>query len=211
MDYLLLALLWILWCAVHSGMISRTVTEFVARHFGSHYRFYRIFFNILAVATIIPIVIFARSLEGPVLLRWDGLWIAIQLPLLTASLLLFLAGVGHYDMLQLLGFRQIVTGTSHKTLSEAGKLNTSGILSVTRHPWYLGTILLCWTASQSLDTATLVTNVILTSYLIVGALLEERKLIAEFGDEYREYQLRVPMLLPLPWKRRLKNTEAVVG
>jgi len=27
-------------------------------------------------------------------------------------------------------------------------------------------------------------------------VLEERKLVAEFGDEYREYQNRVPMFLP---------------
>ena len=45
-------------------------------------------------------------------------------------------------------------------------------------------------------TIILVTNLVLTAYFVIGAILEERKLVAEFGEEYREYQKRVPMLVP---------------
>jgi protein-S-isoprenylcysteine O-methyltransferase Ste14 len=41
--------------------------------------------------------------------------------------------------------------------------------------------------------------VILTAYLIVGTLLEEKKLVREFGMEYRAYQARVSMFLPYKW------------
>jgi protein-S-isoprenylcysteine O-methyltransferase Ste14 len=34
--------------------------------------------------------------------------------------------------------------------------------------------------------------------VVVGTILEERKLVAEFGDEYRQYQREVSMLFP--WK-----------
>jgi protein-S-isoprenylcysteine O-methyltransferase Ste14 len=37
---------------------------------------------------------------------------------------------------------------------------------------------------------------VLTIYLVVGAILEERKLVAEFGEAYREYQGKVPMFVP---------------
>ena len=33
-------------------------------------------------------------------------------------------------------------------------------------------------------------------YVIVGTVLEEHKLLLEYGDEYRRYQKRVSMLIP---------------
>ena len=199
MEYALLAVFWIVWCAIHSGMISLTATGFLQRQLGTRYRSYRLFFNIFATATIIPIVAFERSVNGPVLFQWDGFLIGIQVILFVLAGLLFIAGAIHYDMLHFLGIRQITSGTSHSPLSETGKLNTTGILSLTRHPWYLGGILFVWTANRTLDTPTLVSNVVLTAYLVFGTILEERKLVVQFGDEYREYQKRVPMLLPVKW------------
>jgi protein-S-isoprenylcysteine O-methyltransferase Ste14 len=38
-----------------------------------------------------------------------------------------------------------------------------------------------------------------TAYIIVGALLEERDLIAAFGDDYRRYRQQVSMLIP--WRK----------
>ncbi len=102
-------------------------------------------------------------------------------------------------MLQFLGLRQIRTGTSRSVLTETGKLDTTGILGITRHPWYLGTIMIIW--ARGLDLSALITNVILTIYLIVGTFLEERKLLIEYGEEYRKYQQKVSMLFPFKYVR----------
>lgn len=207
MEYFLLALLWIGWCVVHSGMISIRATEALRSRLGARYRFYRLFFNVVAVATIVPVVLYARSLDGHVLFRWTGIWIAFPSLLLTISALLFLAGARHYDMFQFLGIRQIATGATHNVLTEGGHLDTTGLLNLIRHPWYLAGILFLWSCYPCLDFATLITNVILTAYLIMGAILEEQKLVVEFGDAYREYQKRVPMLLPMPWKKGAAKVE----
>jgi protein-S-isoprenylcysteine O-methyltransferase Ste14 len=123
--------------------------------------------------------------------------IVFQVLLLTIAVLLFFAGARHYDMLQFLGLRQIRTRASHGVLTETGKLDTTGILGITRHPWYLATIMLIW--ARGLDVSTLITNIILTVYLIVGTILEERKLLIEFGKDYRRYQETVSMLIPVKY------------
>ena len=208
MDHFLLAILWIVWCAIHSGMISVTATEFFKRRLVRYYRFYRLLFNLVAVATIMPVILYAQSIEGPVLFRWEGFLIVFQVLLLALAGLLFLTGAKHYDLLQFLGFRQIMTGASHGALTESGQLNTSGILGVTRHPWYLATVMFIWADYRSFTTSTLVTNVVLTIYLVVGTILEERKLLMEIGEEYREYQKKVSMIVPFKWLRSLGSSSA---
>ena len=206
MNHFLLAIFWIVWCAIHSGMISVRATDFFKRRLGAHYRFYRLFFNFVAVATIIPVLLYTKYIESHVLFRWEGLLVVVQVLLLALAGLLIIAGAKHYDMLQFLGLRQIMTGASHNLLTESGQLSTSGILGVTRHPWYLATILLIWAGPPAFTTSTLVTNAVLSIYLVVGTILEERKLILEIGEDYREYQGKVSMLVPYKWLARWGGT-----
>jgi protein-S-isoprenylcysteine O-methyltransferase Ste14 len=120
-----------------------------------------------------------------------------QALLLGIAVLLFFLGGRHYDARQLVGIKQIREGTSNKVITDTGELDTSGVLGITRHPWYLATILLIW--ARQLDVSAILVNVILTSYLIVGTYLEEKKLIREFGEKYLAYQKRVSMLIPYKW------------
>ncbi len=197
MNYFVLAVLWIIWCAIHSGMISVTVIEYLKRRFGSHFRFYRLIFNLVAIVTIVPVILYNQVIQGPPVFRWEGFMIVFQVFLLAIVVLLFFAGARHYDMLQFLGLRQIRTGASRGVLTETGKLDTAGILGMTRHPWYLGTIMLIW--ARELDVSGLITNIILSIYLVVGTVLEERKLLMEYGEDYRKYQKKVSMLIPFKY------------
>lgn len=40
----------------------------------------------------------------------------------------------------------------------------------------------------------------MTAYVLVGVKLEERDLVAAFGDRYRRYHEEVPGFLPRPWR-----------
>ncbi len=123
----------------------------------------------------------------------------VQILLFTIVITLFVAGGLKYDMLHVFGIRQIISGKAHSALSESGEINTSGILSITRHPWYLATIILIWINYREMYVPTLIVNILLTIYLIIGTVLEERKLIIELGDSYRNYMQSVSMLFPIKW------------
>ena len=42
-------------------------------------------------------------------------------------------------------------------------------------------------------------NGVLSVYLVVGTILEERKLVLEYGQVYRQYQHEVSMFVPWRW------------
>jgi protein-S-isoprenylcysteine O-methyltransferase Ste14 len=196
-EYLLLTLLLIAWCVLHSAMISVPVTEFLKRRLGDWFRFYRLFFNLVAILTLIPVALFAYAIQTQVIFDWSGYMRMGQVLLLGLAVLLFFLGGRHYDALQFLGIKQIQEGTSNKVLTDTGELDTSGILRITRHPWYLAAILFIW--ARQLDVSAILVNIILTVYLIAGTYFEEKKLIGEFGEQYMTYQMRVSMLLPYKW------------
>ena len=79
---------------------------------------------------------------------------------------------------------------------------TGGAFSVVRHPIYLGAILgyagmICLTISLA-SAALLV--VIIAFYRYISRY-EEKLLTQRFGDEYREYMMKVPMLFPIRFNR----------
>jgi protein-S-isoprenylcysteine O-methyltransferase Ste14 len=142
-------------------------------------------------------MIFSLSIEGDYLFKWTGNLEYIRGLVILISLYLFYAGSKPYDIMQFLGIRQIKDGLHHKSLTTSGNLEISGILGVIRHPWYTAAILLIW--NRDIDISVLIVNVIFTLYLIIGTFLEERKLVIEFGDNYRFYQQKVSMLFPYKW------------
>lgn len=194
LELFYLVVCWILWCVLHSLMISQTAVSNLKERFGGLFRYYRLLYNLVSIITLIPVLIYAHSQNGNALFAWSGVWRPVQLALVLSALVLFYAGGRHYDLGQFMGIRQIMEHESRKSLSEKGGLDTSGILQVIRHPWYAAGILIIW--ARPLDRAALVTNTVLTAYLFIGTVLEERKLIAEFGQEYRMYQRQVPMFIP---------------
>ena len=64
-----------------------------------------------------------------------------------------------------------------------------------RHPLYLFMVVLIWSTPR-LSTDQLLFNVLWTAWIVVGTKLEERDLVADFGETYHQYQLSVPMLIP---------------
>ena len=68
-----------------------------------------------------------------------------------------------------------------------------------RHPQYFCVLVMIW-SYPDLTADRLLFNVLWSTWIVVGTLLEERDLTETFGHHYQEYQSRVPMLIPWPGK-----------
>jgi len=203
--YAVLISLWGAWCFLHSFMITPNVTGFVRKRFEKIYPYYRIFYNVMALVTLIPVLVYSFSIKGPWVFGWGGSFRMVQGLLAVCSLVLFIGGARRYDLAQFLGIRQVREHSTCNVLTDDCHLDTGGILGMVRHPWYAGGILIVW--ARNLDMGAILTNLVITAYFIIGALLEEKRMLAEFGEEYMGYRRRVSMLFPFKWLiQKLKGT-----
>ncbi len=204
-DYILLSILWMGYCALHSVLISTTFTDFVKKTLGERARYPRIFFNLFSIFSLIPLLIYSNSPQWRTepLFAWGGTLRIVPYGLIGLAAVLAISVSSHYSMSRFLGIEQI-RGKSGRGMTEGGELDSSGVLGVIRHPWYAAVFLYLW--AGDIPAAKLVINLILSAYLVIGTLLEERKLVLEFGDRYRRYQDEVSMFIPLKWlKSKLRR------
>lgn len=203
-NYLYAVMGWILWCTLHSTLISTTVTDFAKMKLGGGFRFYRLFYNVVSLVTLIPLVYYSHMLRESPVFRWEGPLVIVQVFLLAVSAYLFVAGGRHYSWARFCGISQIKAGRAGRSLADSSTFVVSGIHQIIRHPWYLGGILIVW--AQDLSASTILINMVISVYFMIGAVLEERKLVIEYGEKYREYQRSVSMFFPWQWlKARIKG------
>jgi protein-S-isoprenylcysteine O-methyltransferase Ste14 len=93
--------------------------------------------------------------------------------------------------MQLSGLRWLSRG------KVSSKLEVNGLHRYVRHPLYLGTFVFLWGWFLLYPSLSfLICCSFITIYTLIGLRFEEKKLIKEFGDEYVQYQKKVPRLIP---------------
>jgi protein-S-isoprenylcysteine O-methyltransferase Ste14 len=155
-------------------------------------------------------VLFASALLALLLWQWQpinaAVW-TVDAPLaVTALRVVFWLGwalvlfstflINHFE---LFGLAQVVAFFRGRQPARP-VFRTPSLYRWVRHPLYLGFLLAFW-AAPTMSAGHLLFAIATTGYILLGIFLEERDLIAEFGDQYRRYRAQVSMLLPLPRRR----------
>jgi methanethiol S-methyltransferase len=195
MEYFLLAIMLIGYCALHSYLISIRFTHLMNRLLKKYYSFYRLFYVLISIVLLIPIINYKIQIGDNIIVNY-GFYLNIFRQFLTVSsiLIIFWAFFVDYDALSFFGIRQILRIGYMKNINSTKELKRKGLLGLMRHPMYFAAIVYLW--SQTHRLSDLIVNTIITIYIVIGTILEENKLIIEFGDAYLKYQKEVPMLFP---------------
>ncbi|MEA3335109.1 MAG: isoprenylcysteine carboxylmethyltransferase family protein [Chloroflexota bacterium] len=193
-SILLLSLAFVAWAGLHSLLAAFDLKSRARRRFGPGAdRWYRLAYNVISALTLLPLFLLLAALPDKMLYSisspWNWFMRAGQALALLGLLLAFL----QTNPAQFLGLSQLANDGSN----EAESLVIHGFYCRVRHPLYFFSILLVW-LTPTMTINWLLACILITLYFYLGSLHEERRLLAEFGDAYADYQCRVPMLIPRP-------------
>jgi methanethiol S-methyltransferase len=186
-----------LWAIVHSLLASLRLKAFARRILGSGVtRWYRLFFVIVAVITLVPVLAAVALLPDRALYRTPAPWRWAMVLAQVGALVALAISVLQAGPMHFLGLAQLMA----KDPEHTGELQVRGFYRGVRHPLYLFSVLLIWlTPVMSGNLATLFAC--MTLYFIVGSYHEEALLTVEFGEAYEHYRAQVPRFLPWPGRR----------
>ncbi|HKZ84665.1 MAG TPA: isoprenylcysteine carboxylmethyltransferase family protein [Anaerolineae bacterium] len=194
--------------AFHSLLASHAAKSAARRLFGEHNTrgWYRLVYNAFAAISLLPVLVLSVVLPDRELYRIPAPLSAVAIGIQALAALGVLYSLYQLDLRHFTGLRQWmawVRGIEAHSASDTStsRLVVDGLHRYVRHPLYTTSLIALWFVSpMTVNRLAFVAGV--TLYFTIGSIFEERKLTAEFGDAYREYQRRVPRLVPRPRIRR---------
>ena len=135
-----------------------------------------------------------RPIIDPVWTVDNGIARAVLHGLFLMGWLIVLLGtfmINHFD---LFGLRQVYFHLRNKAHNEPG-FRTPFFYRFLRHPIMLGFIIAFW-STPDMTAGHLLFSAATTIYILIAIQLEERDLVRHFGEPYREYRRKTPMLIP---------------
>jgi protein-S-isoprenylcysteine O-methyltransferase Ste14 len=175
----------------HSGMMRKTCQSKAEKLFLPEY--YNAVYAIASGITLLLMLVLWQqsdvhiySSNGPI--RWG-----IRLLFFTVGIGFMWGAValGEFDPFGVKNIKNYLHGKS----ARINPFIVKGPYRLVRHPLYSCSIAMIWLCPyMTLDR--LMFNVMWTAWIVIGAILEERDLVDVFGEDYRTYQEKVPMLLP---------------
>lgn len=199
LSILVIILFFVVYAVVHSLLAGAAVKNRVRQMCGPGTdRWYRLAYNVFAIVTLLPIVPLIALMPDQTLYHVPAPWLWLMiggqlLAVVGLGATLWQTGLFHFAGLTQLFEERPAAGTS---------LQVSGFYRWVRHPLYFFSLLLLW-LTPVMTVNLLTTFALSTLYFWAGSIYEEQRLLAAFGAAYRDYQRRVPRLIPLPGRRKL--------
>jgi len=181
----------------HSIMIRRGFRDRLKRHISEEY--IPAFFGLVSSLPLIALILFWQKTPGAIATA-SGIfyWVLRGLFLLCiAGFYWGMRSLGSFDPFGVIAIRRLMRNKQAKPVS----LKVRGPYRWVRHPLYLFSLLMIW-SYPILTKDRLLFNILWSIWIVIATMLEERDLVHDFGDDYRDYQAKVPMLIPykLPLK-----------
>lgn len=177
----------------HSLMIRKSFRKTVLDKFPTH--FHGWVYTMASALVIFILVIFWQQADQ-IIWQASGWWrLFLRAVFISGS-----AGI-MWSVLSLQHFDAFGTGMirAHvrQVKTDSSPLASKGPYRFVRHPIYFFILLMLWSyPDTTLDR--LLFNTLFSIWMIAATFWEERDLKDAFGEAYRDYQKRVPMLIP--WK-----------
>ena len=126
---------------------------------------------------------------------WAGiLWALFATGCLIISISTFL--INHFE---LFGLRQTYNSLVNKETSPI-TFNKNGLYQFCRHPMMLGFIITLF-ATPTMTFGHLFFAIIVTGYIFIALIFEERDLVNLIGEDYKQYQKDVPKVCPFLFRK----------
>jgi protein-S-isoprenylcysteine O-methyltransferase Ste14 len=174
----------------HSGMVRRSFRQFLFRFLPDAYN--RAIYSITSGIFLFLVIIFWQGTS--VLLEAEGITRVLLRIVFILSIAGFVWGVKALGFFDPFGIKGLLDyGRDRKP--QPASFTVRGPYQWVRHPLYLFVLVMIWSCPQ-LTADRLLFNILWSVWIFIGTILEERDLVEQFGDAYREYQQKVPMLFP---------------
>ncbi len=175
---------------IHSLLAMDRTKKKAEKLLGKNFRYYRLAYSIASIPLFVPA--FQIWLKYA---RYTPIIYSIPDILYPAIIIIRLIGLGFFGYAALqIDFLEFIGIKPQKKIA----LIKKGAYGIARHPLYAALILLLITKTE-MSLLDITAVLLISGYFVIGAFIEERRLLSTLGDEYREYQKRVSMFIPFKW------------
>lgn len=104
--------------------------------------------------------------------------------------------INHFE---LFGLQQIYMNLRNKPMKYP-EFQMPWLYRIVRHPMMIGVIIAVW-ATPNMTVGHLTFSILMTGYILIGTIYEERDLMKNFGGKYIMYRNSVPKIIPFGKKK----------
>jgi methanethiol S-methyltransferase len=184
------------WAALHSWLASTKMKASAVKNLGPEAsRAYRLAYNVISVISFAPVAWLLWSMPDRQIYAVPAPWAFAMLGIQGTAVALAAVTLVQTGASQFAGLSQILSHT------ESNQLSTTGFYGLVRHPLYLFGLIFIW-LTPTMSVNQLVVTIVFTAYFFIGAVLEEQRLVQEFGEVYTTYRANTPMIIPRVRRQR---------